>query len=186
MDMKTKLLNCAEQLARKRGFDGFSYADIAKEIGIKKASIHYHFPTKSDLALALITRYRLNLTALLHALAQKDISAATKIKAYITIYREALSDGSTICLCISFSSAKESLSSEVIEELQLFRDDSITWLSYVFRQGLKDHSINDITNIKDEAYACLATVEGGHLIARSANDITQFDAACGHILSRLQ
>jgi len=132
MDMKTKLLNCAEQLARKRGFDGFSYADIAKEIGIKKASIHYHFPTKSDLALALITRYRLNLTALLHALAQKDISAATKIKAYITIYREALSDGSTICLCISFSSAKESLSSEVIEELKSYLNGFIIACSNIW------------------------------------------------------
>ena len=56
-DTKTALLNSAERAARSKGFDGFSYADLAKEVGIRKASIHYHFPTKDALTISLMVRY---------------------------------------------------------------------------------------------------------------------------------
>ena len=60
MNTRTSLLDSAEQAVRQRGYNGFSYADLAREIGIRKASIHHHFPTKADLGLALIERYNQN------------------------------------------------------------------------------------------------------------------------------
>jgi len=60
-DIKTALLDSAERAARRRGFDGFSYADLAKDMGIRKASIHHHFPTKAALSVALMKRYYINL-----------------------------------------------------------------------------------------------------------------------------
>ena len=56
-DTKTALLDLAERAVRSRGYDGFSYADLARAQGIRKASIHYHFPTKADLSQNLMARY---------------------------------------------------------------------------------------------------------------------------------
>ena len=53
----TRILDVAERLAQVRGFNGFSYADIAAEVGITKAALHYHFASKADLGEALISRY---------------------------------------------------------------------------------------------------------------------------------
>ncbi|MEO9863924.1 TetR/AcrR family transcriptional regulator, partial [Yoonia sp.] len=62
-DTKTALLDSAERAARTRGFDGFSYADLAQDVGIRKASIHHHFPTKAALSAALMERYYNDLKA---------------------------------------------------------------------------------------------------------------------------
>lgn len=184
MDTKTKILDCAERLIRSRGYDAFSYADIANEIGIRKASIHYHYAAKSDLALALIKRYHINIKAALNAHSERDISASEKIKAYLAFYKDGLSGGDTICLCVAFSAARENLTTEVIEQLSRFRQDSIKWLTSIFAQGLDDKSIARVQDIKAEAYSCLAIVEGGHIMSR--NDISNFDHATAHIRSRLQ
>src|SRR5271168_5491364 len=53
----TAILDVAERLAQTRGYNGFSYADIAAELGVTKASLHYHFPSKAELGRALIVRY---------------------------------------------------------------------------------------------------------------------------------
>lgn len=183
MDTKTKIMDCAEHLIRSRGYDAFSYADIAKEIGIRKASIHYHYAAKSDLALALITRYHSNIIAALHDHRDRDISASDKIKAYLSLYKNGLSGGDAICLCIALSAARENLTEEVTDQLSRFRQDSIEWLSSIFVQGLNDNSISSVNDAQAEAYSCLAIVEGGHIMSR--NDIAHFDHATAHIRSRL-
>lgn len=52
MSTYDRLLECADTCIQENGFEGFSYADLAKTLGIRKASIHHHFPTKNDLGLA--------------------------------------------------------------------------------------------------------------------------------------
>ena len=51
------LIRTAEQLMRTRGYSAFSYADLSESVGIRKASIHHHFPTKEDLGKALVEEY---------------------------------------------------------------------------------------------------------------------------------
>ncbi len=186
MDTKTKLLDCAEHLARARGIDGFSYADMAQEIAIRKASIHYHFATKSDLSLALITRYSDNFTSLLSAIDDKKHNAAQALQSYINLYRDALGAGDTICLCIAFSVAKESLSDDVMQQLKLFRAKNIKWLTAQFETAKTDDSVINIGNPEAEAYACLANVEGAHVMARSAQDLNIFDKGTALLKSRLR
>lgn len=62
-DKKNEILDCAQTLIQKRGYNGFSYADISSTVGIRKASIHHHFSTKVDLAVAVVERYRAILSA---------------------------------------------------------------------------------------------------------------------------
>ncbi|MCK5866711.1 MAG: TetR/AcrR family transcriptional regulator, partial [Marinobacter adhaerens] len=80
-DTRTALMDLAEHTVRSRGFDGFSYADLAEAIGIRKASIHYHFPTKAKLSEALIERYQTSLQQGLTEIDAAHASACARLKA---------------------------------------------------------------------------------------------------------
>ena len=114
-------MDFAEHAARSRGFDGFSYGDMAEAIGIRKASIHHHFPTKANLSEALIERYQTNLQHRLAEIEATHATAGARLKALIALYRAALDDGRTVCLCVAFSTSRESLSEVVIAKVSAVR-----------------------------------------------------------------
>ena len=186
MDRKQSILDSAEALARGRGFDAFSYADIEADVGIRKASIHHHYASKSALALALIQRYSTRFFAGLAAVDAKSGTAGARLSAYLAIYRRALSGGRSLCPCVAFSAGRDSLSAPVLDELNGFHDRSIDWLEGVFAQAKKDRSIKLAAEPRSEAVAALALVEGAQLIARAAQDATRFDAAVAGLRTRLR
>jgi len=131
-DTRTALMDLAEHTVRSRGFDGFSYADLAEAIGIRKASIHYHFPTKAKLSEALIERYQTSLQQGLTEIDAAHASAGARLKALIALYRGALHDGQTVCLCVAFSTCRESLSDTSSPESAPF----VQWFCSGLRQPL--------------------------------------------------
>lgn len=185
MDTRTALLDSAERAARRRGFDGFSYADLARDVGIRKASIHYHFPMKADLAFGLIERYAGRFVERLTEIGASETLAANKLRAYQALYREALEGGEQLCLCVAFSTGRDSLSEPVLDALNQFRADSIAWLSSVFEAATEDGSVTNIGAPEAEARALLALMEGAQLVARAAKDLTLFDQATAAFLARL-
>src|SRR5579872_2772954 len=94
----TRILDRAERLAQTRGFNGFSYADIAADLRVTKASLHYHFPTKAELGVALIERYAAAFAGALADLDLRSDNARHKLEEYVRIYRDVLVDG-RMCLC---------------------------------------------------------------------------------------
>lgn len=185
MDRRTELLNCAENVARRSGYDGFSYADLAKEVGIAKASIHYHFPSKADLAVALIERYANTHGQALAVIVETSDIASDRLAAYVQSYRRALSGGAKLCLCVAFSVSRDSLSEEALGELDAFHTNSIVWLTEAFELAQKDGSVANAADPIEEATALLAMVEGAQLVARAANRVADFDKATKLFLSRL-
>lgn len=184
MDMRTALLDSAELACRRRGYDGFSYADLSADVGIRKASIHHHFPTKADLALALINRYTDGVRGRLDRVAAKDAAAGEQLRAYAKIYRSALSRGEMLCLCVALSAGRDSVSGPVLDRLEAFRRDSIAWLAALFEKGRRDGSIKNVGAPLDEAAACLAVMEGAQLAARAARNVALFDDATRLLLAR--
>lgn len=183
-DTRAALLDLAERNARSRGFDGFSYADLAATIGIKKASIHYHFPTKADLSECLIERYHTNLKHRLAEIGLACPTAGARLKALVSMYREALHDGQTVCLCVAFSIGRGSLPVAVVNRVGGVRAMTLEWLRIAFELGLRDMSISAICDPAHEAHATLAMLEGAHLAARAAEDPAPFDAATGLLEAR--
>lgn len=184
MDTRTALLNSAETLARSKGFDAFSYADLAEKVGVRKASIHHHFPTKADLGLELISRYREVFLVALGKIAARDVTASVKLNAYLALYRSALKGGTQVCLCVAFSAGRDSFDKGVLAELNAFHSESLTWLAAMFQEGRDDMSISGIEDPLSEARACLALVEGAQLMARAAKDISRFDEAVSLLRNR--
>ena len=185
MNTRTALLDAAEHAARTRGFDAFSYADLSSAVGIRKASIHHHFPAKSDLALALIGRYREDFRSILAAIEKEHVTAAARLTAFLDTYRDALSGGDTVCLCVAFSAGRDSFQTPVLLELDGFHMDCLAWLDGVFRSANDDHSVAGIGDPEDEAKACLALVEGAQLMARAARNPKRFDEATTQFRRRL-
>ncbi|NAO98925.1 TetR/AcrR family transcriptional regulator [Vreelandella titanicae] len=185
-DTRTALMDLAEHSVRSRGFDGFSYADLAEAIGIRKASIHYHFPTKANLSEALIERYQTHLQHGLAEIKTTHSSAGERFKALIALYRSALHDGQTVCLCVAFSICRESLSEAVISRVGAVRTMVLQWLMAMFERGQRDGTIVAIQNSTDEARTTLATLEGAHLAARTEEDPAVFDAATRLLNARCQ
>lgn len=185
MNTKDALLDCAERAARARGYDGFSYADLASEIGIRKASIHHHFPTKADLALDLMRRYRERFFQTLEEIARVTPRGADRIRGFLDVYRQALDGGASACLCVMFSAGREALSDPVLADLNRFHTDALAWLSAAFARARADGSIEGLADPAAEAAACLALVEGAQLMARAATDVGLFDAATARLAARL-
>ena len=186
MTKKDQLLDCAEHFARTRGFDAFSYADLSKEIGIQKASIHYHFATKADLATALIERYAARFADDLTQISDTGGTAADDLRAYVALYKTALGEGSQLCLCVSFSAARDSFDDKTLAHLNQFHRDSLSWLARVFEKAATDGSIQGpLASPEDEAHGVLALVEGAQLISRAARSDDLFDTAVQPLLRRL-
>ena len=183
-DTKTALLDTAELAARTRGFDGFSYADLSEAVGIRKASIHYHFPTKAALSSALFERYHAELESRCSEIEQRNETAAGRLLDLIALYREALDGGNMVCLCVSLISSRESLSDEVLGQIVAFRKMMARWIAAVFALGKDDGSIIGVRDPNAEALATLATLEGAHLAARAETDITVFDSVVAVLRAR--
>ncbi len=185
VDTKNALLDCAEEALRSHGYDGFSYADLASEVGIRKASIHHHFPKKADLALALINRYAANFFQALDDIVVESRTGSEQLKAYVALYRNALDDGNKLCLCVAFCVGRDGLSAPVLEQLDAFHVTVVRWLSGAFAAGKSDGTIAQAAEADAEAYACLAQMEGAQLMARAAKDMARFNSAVSGLLCRL-
>ena len=185
-DTKTSLLDSAERAARTRGFDGFSYADLAADVGITKASIHHHFASKATLAVALMKRYYTDLETACAEIDQEHATGASRLTALVARYHGALNGGQSLCLCVSFSTSAESLSTETLAEMNRFRSMMIDWLTRTVSLGKDDGTIQNVGEPVSEAAATLPLLEGAQLAARAAQDPKRFDAAMALLTARLR
>src|ERR1700689_3384240 len=123
----TAILDVAEQLAQTRGYNGFSYADIAVELGVTKASLHYHFPSKAELGRALIERYGHSFGAALEAIDERTREPREKLRQYVGLYESVLSN-ERMCLCGMLAAEYSTLPTPMQEELKSFFDANERWL----------------------------------------------------------
>jgi TetR/AcrR family transcriptional repressor of nem operon len=178
------ILDVAQRLAQTRGFNGFSYADIAVEVGITKASLHYHFPTKAALGRALIVRYTEAFQAALEAIAESHASALEQLERYAHIYEQVLGDD-RMCLCGMLAAEYATLPPPMQQEIQQFFDRNEAWLVSALEAGRGDGTLQFRGSPRDMSRAITGALEGAMLLARSYRDPARFDAAVAHLLTEL-
>ena len=167
-DTARKILDSAQDMIRRRGFGGFSYADVADQVGIRKASIHYHFPSKGELARELVLRYREQMTARCDAITRAGGSPRERLARFAGLYREGLDDG-MICMCAMLAADLSLLPEWVGEEVQAFFGQVVEWLRAVLQEGADSGIWKVGSRARDEARALLALLQGSQLLARSAS-----------------
>ena len=161
-----KILTLAQHKVQTKGFNGFSYRDLATEIGIKTSSIHYHFPTKDDLALALVKSYKAAFKLEIAKIKSEAGNGRSRLEKYIKLFENNLAVDNKFCLCGMLASEISSLSDNVKQSIQEFFIDNERWLSQLIKDGQADGSLKATSTPNLVAAQLLATLEGAMLIAR--------------------
>jgi TetR/AcrR family transcriptional regulator, transcriptional repressor for nem operon len=183
-DTATRILDSAERLVQSRGFNGFSYANVAAELGITKASLHYHFAGKAELGQALIERYAARFAAALEQIDADGGNARAKLDAYARIYADVLRDNQ-MCLCGMLAADYDTLPEPMREAVIRFFDHNEDWLTGVFEQGRTERSLDGDGSPREAAQALVGGLEGVMLVARPYRDVARFEAAATQLLAGL-
>jgi len=183
-DTSQRILDIAERLVQTRGFNGFSYADIAEAMKVTKASLHYHFPAKADLGKRLIERYEENFLAALAQIDAKSSDAREKLRRYAALYGGVLQDD-RMCLCGMLAAEFGTLPESMRESMRHYFDANEKWLAEVLKQGKKEKTLKFPGSAVEVAQAMIGSLEGAMMIARSYRDSKRFDMVSGRILADL-
>ncbi len=180
-----RVLDIAERLVQTRGFNNFSYADIASELGITTASLHYHFPGKAELGQALITRYSERFSVALSQIEAEQPHAWAKLEAYAGLYADVLR-GKRMCMCGILAAEYQTLPEPMRNEVIRFFDENQRWLADLLTEGKSDRTLQFNGAVEDVAQNILSTLEGAMLVARPYGDLQRFDAAANQLLAGLR
>lgn len=169
---KESILVAAMKMAQSHGYGGLNFRDLASTVGIKAASIYYHFESKADLGAAVAQRYWEDTEADLDDLLAGSPDHLTALRQYPHIFRRSLESENRLCLGSFMSAEYDDLPDIVTKQVQAFADVNVAWLSKVLAgAGLADGAASE-----DRARAIFAAVAGAQLMARSRSDIGLFDS----------
>ena len=180
--MAERILDTAEQLVQTRGFNGFSYADVAGRLGVTKASLHYHYAGKAQLGEALISRYTTRFSDALTGIEAAHRDAPARLGAYARLYSEVLV-GDRMCLCGMLAAEYDTLAREMQDAVVTFFDLNEAWLANVLEQGRAAGTIRLDGSTRDAARVIVGGLEGAMLVTRPYRDPQRFQAAAESILS---
>lgn len=180
-----RILDIAERLVQTRGYNGFSYADISTELRIRNASVHYHFPSKTDLGKRLVGRYRENFMAALAGLERESPDARRRLRSYVGLWTGVLRDRDRMCLCGMMAADIATLPKAVRTEIRRFFDENEAWLVRVLRAGQKARTLRLAAGPEVEARLLTMGLEGAMLVARSYGEVRRFEEIADRLLAGL-
>jgi len=163
MDTRERIMDLARSTVQAHGYGGLSFRDLAAAIGIKSASIHYHFPAKADLGAALARRYCEDAQAALAAIAERSPDPAARLREYAGLFRRALENGNRMCMCGFMAAERHDLPENVRREVEAFITLNIAWLAGVLGD-------------EGRARAAYAAIAGAQLVAHGKGDAKIYDA----------
>lgn len=167
-DVATAILDAAERRIRKGGFNGFSFREIAADVGVKSSSVHYHFPTKENLAAAVVHRY----TDYVSDLIDRELAANPKpIEVWTKAFRGTLHSVDRMCPCAVLGASAQDLPPEVAAEVKRFFSKC---LEKLVAEGLAPEKASEV----------LSTIVGALVVANSLNDLDAYDRATRELLGR--
>lgn len=171
-DTRETILRAARLVVQAHGYNVLSFRELAKEVGIKSASVHYHFPTKGDLAAALASRYTDEAVAFLDELRASFADHGQRMEAYTAIFRRALENDNRMCLCGILSAEYRDLPEAVRVEVDRFTSVNTRWLAEMLAER---HPRGNPLDLTSRALAIFAAIEGAQLVARGRGDVKVYD-----------
>jgi TetR/AcrR family transcriptional regulator, transcriptional repressor for nem operon len=177
-EMTEKLLDAAEAAVRARGYHAVSFRELADELGIKSASVHYYYRQKEDLGLALVERYRARFFEALGASTANASHFDERLRAFVGVYRAALVGSERICLCGMLGAECNGLPPALATAVADFFKANVDWLvaSMDTTQPMRER--------RERATTVVATLQGAMMIATSLKNHRHFDAATASLLPR--
>jgi len=183
-DTSSQILDVAEQLVQVRGFNAFSYADVASELKITKAALHYHFASKSELGEALVARYAARFAEALAVTELRFEDAPSQLEAYVGLYLSVLRER-RMCLCGMLAADYQTLPAPMQDAVVRFFDDNEIWLSRVLTRGRDTGTLEFAGTPTETARMIVSSLEGAMLVARPFGDIGRFEQVANQLLANL-
>lgn len=175
-DTKTLILDAAQDLIQRLGVNGMSYQDISEVVGIRKASIHTHFPKKDDLLVALLERYNDRFLRIVDGIVASSDSPEVKLRRYCGLYEATLSSGDQdkACLCAMLGAELATLNHPSLELVRKFYQENEARLVAILNEGRQADDFQFSGDVQTTATLIFSLLEGGMLIARAQNGSQQF------------
>ncbi|EJL04358.1 MULTISPECIES: TetR/AcrR family transcriptional regulator [Pseudomonas] len=165
------ILEAAKAAAQAHGYNGINFRSIGEAVGIKNASIYYHFSSKADLGAAVAERYWQDASRLLEAIREADPDPRHCLQRYPSIFRKSLEDGNRLCLSSFMAAEYEDLPETVKVQIKAFADMNVAWLASMLAElGLGSPQV-----CERRGRAIYTAIAGAQLIARTRLDIGLFD-----------
>lgn len=168
MSTRSELLRAAELLLRTKGYAAFSYADLADEVGIKKASIHHHFPTKEGLSIAIVDSYLFRFNKSLAQINQESVDVVVRLRAFSAFFSESSKNG-MLPLCGALAAELSVLPDRLKALTKTFFEIHLAWLEGNLVTGQTANTVKVEINPKEVARAILSVLEGSCYIAWALN-----------------
>lgn len=182
-----KILDVAQSLIVAGGYNGFSYADISAAIGIRKASIHHHFPAKAELVAVLVDRYTKQAETGLQSLREQAASPADQLQFYVNYWRTCIENASQpFCICAMLASEMQMLPDEVASRVRAHFRNLAAWLTSVLQAGVEQNLFQLDKRPQEHAQMLMASVHGAMLSARALGDPGLFVAVVAPEIARLR
>lgn len=171
INAREAILLAARNIAQSQGYNGLNFRDLAHEVGIKAASIYYHFPSKADLGIAVAKRYWQDGAAALEVLSEQMPDPVEALRRFPEIFRRSLEADNRLCLGSFVGAEADNLPPAMVKEMQAFAQVNVEWLSRLLVSAKYcEEADSDL-----RARAIFSAVAGAQLIARSTSDISVFD-----------
>lgn len=184
-DTAQRILDLAERLIQVRGYNGFSYADIAEAMQVTKASLYYHFPTKAELGRSVMERYTLEFLTALGKIDRLTTGSVRKLENYVGIYSAVLAGG-RMCLCGMLAAEFATLPASVRTEVTRFFDVNEDWLATVLDEGRLSDKLRFEGPPIEVARVFVASLEGAMMLARTYDDVGRFKHAGRRMIAQLR
>jgi len=186
MSTQQKLIDSARYLIQTRGYNGFSYADVADEVQVRKASIHHHFPTKADLARAVVEESRAGIVAQIALLDGDDFDPVQKLGFYTGYWERCITDASApFCVAGMLAAELPSLPPELADCVRAHFRDLSMWLETILTKGAQQGVFRFQGAASTEAEAFISLIYGAMLTARAFGDPFKFAEVARGGLRRL-
>lgn len=157
-DTREEILLAAEELLLRRGFNGFSYQHISVRLGIRNAAIHYHFPTKERLGVALVRRYRLRFLTWTETVGAG--TAFERLQAYFRTYADHLDGHWGICPVGIFGAEFDAIPEPMQREAQMMMRDVYEWMTQTLDEGRREDALSFNGDPRDKAMELAAALQG--------------------------
>jgi len=165
-DTREQIMGRAAQLLMSRGFNGFSYRDISSHLGVKNAAVHYHFPAKADLALALVDEYRQTLRNRTSEFMAYGGSALEQLDGFFAFISRQCQAGRCICPIGAFSIDYTELPENVRKATAGLVDEITMWLTQVLEVGREQKEFSFSGDARPKALSIHAALQGARQMAR--------------------
>jgi TetR/AcrR family transcriptional regulator, transcriptional repressor for nem operon len=181
MDTRTEIIRIGDALIREKGYNAFSFSDISKELNIKNASVHYHFPTKTALGLAVIQKHFAQLEHLKSTKAGKP--PLEKLNAFLSIYSIAKSENK-VCIVGSLATDLYTVEPEIQNDLKKLVTNILKWLTEILQDGKNKGIFHFHTNARTKALLIITNMLAAVQLTRLTNK-TDFQQIKENVLTDL-